>query len=118
MVLMALFTTFITTPAISFLYPPQYYEKDLHESKTHKTSAKIDYEKTVSVTDILSDIISPKESMKILVCVDDIKPVPMMARLIWLFQSAKSAVLDLRLTALKVRVCIYKSWIWAANLEA
>uniref|UniRef100_A0A915ITU1 Cation/H+ exchanger domain-containing protein n=1 Tax=Romanomermis culicivorax TaxID=13658 RepID=A0A915ITU1_ROMCU len=109
MVVMALVTTFMTTPIISVIYTPKHYGEPEHTVKakdrklsrinSSESTNRFDHRK-VSAVEILPDSI--KEPMKMLIYLDDLEPVPSIARLIWLFKPERFEDNILSFSALKV----------------
>lgn len=105
MVMMALVTTFMTTPMISIIYPKCYHEKSSAATTKNIASTPVESDaaklnRATSVTEFLPK--AAKLPVRMMVLVDNIEPVSLMTKLIWLFKPAKSVTDDLFVTAIKV----------------
>jgi len=103
MVMMALVTTFVTTPVISVLYKPgQMGPPPTNMLSMDDTSATTTMRPKLSVTDVFPVV--SRAHVHMLVLVDDMNLMVMLTKIIWLFKPHRGFEDDLQVTALKVRI--------------
>ncbi|KNC97065.1 uncharacterized protein SPPG_07462 [Spizellomyces punctatus DAOM BR117] len=112
-VIMALVTTFMTTPIISFIYPPQFYTH-IRRAASHDTLSMSRSHHDLEKHEWESNSNHERGGIQVLLCLPNMATVPAMMSVTQMFQTTRSSlsVFALRLIRLTERTSTY---MMAAN---